>query len=389
MENKREYGQSLVLVALLMIGMLAFLGLILDGGYAYVTRRWGQDAADAAALAGTRELALQKTETVISSTISTFALANRTAGIADVTAYYIDKDGNNLNRIPNGSVPTLATGVRVTTTLRFQPFFISLLIGRNPIPIPSVAAAQSGVASAGAMVAPMSVPFPCSPYNQATYSSCSYFTPGTDFALQGDKQGPGGFQWVSYECDSTANSIVGYLTLSKTSGLIMADKSDTYYNPLNPTQFNTPPPNPNPWICSGPGVQPNNNIRDALDCWLEPTKAGCWTSTSYPGDRKWVVPIYDVNNGQSGSNFKYHVVLLGEFEFNGYWFANNQCNWYGKPAGARCNRRNDLPSSLQACFDSGDKCIMGKFLKEVENLRVIPGKCNTNGLDVCGVGLSQ
>lgn len=50
----RENGQSLILVALLMVVFVGILALVLDGGYTYFMRRNAQNAADAGALAGAR-----------------------------------------------------------------------------------------------------------------------------------------------------------------------------------------------------------------------------------------------------------------------------------------------------------------------------------------------
>jgi len=49
-------GQSLVIVALLLVVLIGMLALTLDGGYAYLQRRAAQTAADAGSLAGAREL---------------------------------------------------------------------------------------------------------------------------------------------------------------------------------------------------------------------------------------------------------------------------------------------------------------------------------------------
>jgi len=175
----------------------------------------------------------------------------------------------------------------------------------------------------------MSIKFPCPypPPNPAP-PGCEFYYGDPPYQLFGDPQLAGGFQWVSYECASSANSIEDYLRMTKTSNLVMADKSNTYYNPLNPTQYNTPPPSPNPWICSSPGVQPNNNISAALDCWLFQDAPGCWLPPGppKPEHRNWTVPVYNQTNELTGANAKYHVVMFAEFEFLGYWFANNQCN---------------------------------------------------------------
>ncbi len=49
-------GQSLIIVALLLVVFIGLLAVVLDGGYGYLQRRAAQTAADAGALAGAREL---------------------------------------------------------------------------------------------------------------------------------------------------------------------------------------------------------------------------------------------------------------------------------------------------------------------------------------------
>jgi hypothetical protein len=83
--------------------------------------------------------------------------------------------------------------------------------------------------------------------------------------------------------------------------------------------------------------------------------------------------------------------MFAEFEFLGYWFANNQCNWYGKPAGWDCNNNpaGSLSPDLVPCWSAGQKCIIGQFKREVQNLQIKPGVCNTMGINTCAFGLSQ
>ncbi len=56
MKRKYERGQSLVMVALILAGLIAVAALIVDGGNIYLNRRQAQTAADAAAMAGAHEL---------------------------------------------------------------------------------------------------------------------------------------------------------------------------------------------------------------------------------------------------------------------------------------------------------------------------------------------
>ncbi len=53
---KSQKGQSIVLITIMLIALVAMLTLVLDGGFAYFQRRNAQNAADAGALAGARQL---------------------------------------------------------------------------------------------------------------------------------------------------------------------------------------------------------------------------------------------------------------------------------------------------------------------------------------------
>ena len=57
---KVESGQSFVLLAIMLVVLFGILALVLDGGNLYTKRRSAQNAADAGALAGARELCLNK-----------------------------------------------------------------------------------------------------------------------------------------------------------------------------------------------------------------------------------------------------------------------------------------------------------------------------------------
>ena len=59
--RNRESGQVLPMVALFLVGLVAMLALIVDGGNLYLQRRAMQNAADAGAIAGARILALNGT----------------------------------------------------------------------------------------------------------------------------------------------------------------------------------------------------------------------------------------------------------------------------------------------------------------------------------------
>lgn len=171
-----ERGQAIVLAALAMIGLLAFLALALDGGNTLTERRRAQNAADAGALAGAQKLWLQRVdgnefETPVLQAINTAAEANGiedTDGAlgnhinANVKAFYTDRDGNVLPGVSEvgalGVVPPAAEGLRVVARRDFRAFIASL-IGR-----PNLAADAEAIA----VVIP---PTGCGQF--AIYAGCS------------------------------------------------------------------------------------------------------------------------------------------------------------------------------------------------------------------------
>lgn len=74
---KRQRGQTLVLVALMMVVLLAFVALALDGGNAYLQRRQMQTAADAGALAGAKLLCLNKSEAEVKAEAEALCARNQ------------------------------------------------------------------------------------------------------------------------------------------------------------------------------------------------------------------------------------------------------------------------------------------------------------------------
>ncbi len=84
--GKGESGQALVLLALFMIGLLAVMALVLDGGNMYLQRRRMQNAADAGALAGTRILSKNGTAAQAETEAQGYASQHNGADSAAVDA---------------------------------------------------------------------------------------------------------------------------------------------------------------------------------------------------------------------------------------------------------------------------------------------------------------
>jgi hypothetical protein len=146
-----ERGQAIVLMAFAMIALLAFAALAIDGGNAYVERRRAQNGADAGALAGARQVWINRVNLNSSETLVLVQTNDATEknGIGDtngisgdaingyIKAYYTDRNGNLLsnNGDPiavgtSGSIPPNAGGLKVYASRDFQTF-IAGIIGQS------------------------------------------------------------------------------------------------------------------------------------------------------------------------------------------------------------------------------------------------------------------
>ncbi len=125
MVSKRRFnesGQSLVIVTLGMIAFLAFMALAIDGGYTWSQRRKAQTAADAGALAGTRELCISGDSGAATTAANDYAI-NRNGATGSVV-----------------NVLLASASVEVTANIRFRTFFAHLL-GRPEIEANAIAKA--------------------------------------------------------------------------------------------------------------------------------------------------------------------------------------------------------------------------------------------------------
>lgn len=95
-------GQTLVIVSLVLVVLLAFVGIVVDLGYMYVTKGQLQNAADAAALAGAGRLdgSSFSNQTSARNTAVRFALANKAAA----TPVQISEDLTTNQLLPTNDI---------------------------------------------------------------------------------------------------------------------------------------------------------------------------------------------------------------------------------------------------------------------------------------------
>jgi uncharacterized membrane protein len=132
---RSEKGQSIVLIAIVMVGMLAMAGLAIDGGNLFLQRRRVQNAADAGAMAGTRELAQIIAECGSGNEVDDARVVEALAEFvadngftaedgSEIMAWYLNKNATRLGQVGAGSIPMSSTGVEVELHADIDTYFI-------------------------------------------------------------------------------------------------------------------------------------------------------------------------------------------------------------------------------------------------------------------------
>jgi hypothetical protein len=196
------------------MAMIAIVGLAVDGGYALVQRRASQNAADFAALAGARIVAIwisgddnDGNDANVKAAITASNAANGGATITFGAAgpAYVGSDGSILGRVGQGWIPAAAVGVQVSASRSWSPYFLGLF-GVNKWTATASATARGGWAAegppGGAFPVGVAEAFfnhrqPCAgPVSGQVDDPCYpvMLTPGT-------LNVPGGFGWLKFGCD--------------------------------------------------------------------------------------------------------------------------------------------------------------------------------------------
>lgn len=168
----RQRGQALIIFVFALVGLLLAVGLAVDGGTAIVERRRMQAAADAAALAGARELAdagcsrsAQAADAAVYAAMLAYAQRNGVADPNAVQGYYVRFYGSNVVeytppvRVGSGAVPERATGIRVTTAMTRSTYFFGL-VGVDSASVGATATAVAGPTAVGGGFRPFGLPRP-------------------------------------------------------------------------------------------------------------------------------------------------------------------------------------------------------------------------------------
>lgn len=361
MFRKNESGQAIVILAIGIVALLIMAALAIDAGSAYTAKREAQNAADAAALAGTRQLLLEcsgesaPSEARIVSNVTQMAGANAKVGAtgSPVQAYYLAEDGSLLNSspLPLGDVPcgcaaTYARGIQVEVSVSRSSFFAGL-IGQSNLEAKATAKARyAPIASPDGNVYPVTR---CDP----TYlgdQGCQPMTVGQVVPLR----------LVDYDDGQPGHHYgnFGWLTWSGANSAVAARQSmtppGTYHNPAFPDLDYYNPGEPSG---QGNSVKWNSPILSdktlAIGKWVQGAPGNMATINKQLEDywvnidRTMIIPLYSDAVGK-GQNSGFYVSNFAAFKITCANLGGN-----GNRLGT-CQYLNDFPQS--------EKWLEGYFL---------------------------
>jgi hypothetical protein len=296
MRRKRatnDRGAVMIVMAGGLVGLVALAGLALDGGRAYGERRQMQNAADAASMAATRELARIITgETTDASLIRAAALDaadENGADLSEVTCTLVDFERVAIEACPTGSTlsqpATDYSGVLVETEQTQDTFFMKA-VGHSSFTAAADATAQVGQVG-GSFVAPFvfcgtapghspQVLVVDSDPESETGFKVNDLAVGSVYSVYGNDIKNNG-----RDCGNPSSSFRGN-----------ADTSQEYQIP---GEWDTTTGNKN-----GPTLRLVNS--------------GNACSPDFTNSCVFVMPLCPFGNGQGGNNFRIYCTHLGLFE---------------------------------------------------------------------------
>ena len=312
-------GQALVLFTLCLVAIILAVGLVADGGYAFSQRRLGQNAADFAAMAGTRIVGEALTgqppgagtAANVQAAINSVLAAN---GTQLVSAQYVDASGAALGNVVGASViPSGANGVVVTSSTNWKPFFLGI-IGIDQWSADSTATALTPGSAGGGAVLPVGIQD--SLFDGLQQCPLDDLNDCIDNFTSGSQNMPGGFGWLKFGLHGNGGACNWAVSLG------MVDDGGCRPNqPFLDSEIG--PPAISHGCCTAVGTPPGS-----VDL------IGSLEGNKKSGDLKFYidhripvwVPIWDQPGG-NGNDSWYHIVGFGAVVFSGEDQKNQHAKW--------------------------------------------------------------
>ncbi|MHB8440127.1 MAG: pilus assembly protein TadG-related protein [Acidimicrobiales bacterium] len=354
---RRDRGQLVPIFALSLVLIITLVGLVIDGGNAWSQRRQAQNAADLAALAGTRSIAINMadmaqlppvpptaTDADVKAAVERVLLANGisspTAG-ANYTANYVDAAFNVLPGYGlGGPIPPTAVGLQVGTSKAFRPYFLGV-IGINSWTAAATALARAGwyagsVGSPGGNLVPIAVQLSTLPKgaNQNLLVCPTGDPPGASpptcvpIQMTSPTSGsllPGQFAWMSWSGSTSTKYTCG---VGQTPGGILGP-------PANSPAYPQIPPDSYITIPGNTGVA--NSCSSNIQAWVT-LGATVLVPIISPGTGNFPgtsIPYPPATQGGPGNSTQYNIIGFAGFQITGcgqpFGVANGPCinNLYG------------------------------------------------------------
>jgi len=330
LRHAKTKGQSIPIIALMIVVLFAMVGLAVDVGNTYAEQRNTVRSSNAAALAGMNSLVHGGNDSSVYNAVVNSLSSNNIhvaapgaqpqSGERTLTASYLDSSGNPITSCPNvggcgTSTPQGVTYIQVNVTGQVDTFF-ARVVGRPTLPVGNIAFAAKGPCSTG--VYPITIRDSYLDNNgfvnpDSRYSDELYKNKTLKRVTMKDPTNPnGGFDWVRWKAGQTNGNSTELTAMLTGDGNIdegfneAAWPSSNSLNlpkpagyPLRPNQLNV-----GDWVYGNPGVSNSTNVRAELDWHIANRTV-------------MILPIHDTDDG-GGVNGNYHVSRLGAFLLRGY-----------------------------------------------------------------------
>jgi len=339
-----QRGQVMTLFALALTALVLGVGIVVDGGFAFAQRRVAQNAADFAAMAGTRIVGLDKTGRTALATDVTDAIDSvlEANDAVLVSAQYVDASGNALGPVVGASsIPDRAFGVVVEARTDWRPFLLGI-IGVTDWVATAKATAKTPGDSLGGGVLPVGIQDEV--YEDLDRCKLRDLTPCINQNLtSGRIIDPGNFGWLAFGLGEKDNNKCGW---DDSLGMVPSgcEKSKTFLD----SQIG--PPQDSHGCCTAVGQGGEDKIGGLT--------GNEWGDLSFyiNGQVPVWIPIWSGTGPKGGANAYYEIVGFGAIIFTG---DNEHAKWLKGAAIESACKPHTTVTDRHYCTEPGGTFIVG------------------------------